>query len=114
MQGQLPSVPFDTAQVQKAISALDHAIQQQLSRTSSRLSKAQKPVVTSYQTQRTVPKTLRTGWPNEALQVMQSVDELQAQILDEEQQHIAALQALEDDYTQRMIQHQGRLQDLDP
>ena len=113
MQGQLPSVPCDTAQVRKAVSALDHALQQQLSLTRLRIKKAEEPVVTSYQNQRTVPKPLRTGWPCEALQVMQSVDELQAQICKEEQQHKHAMQAFEADFQQRMIQHQYRLRSLE-
>lgn len=95
---------------------MNHAIQEQLSRTSVRLelSKAQKPVVTSDQNQMAVRKAVRAEWPGKALQVMQSVEDLQAQMLNEEQQHLAAMQALEADYTQRMLQHQERLQVLDP
>lgn len=114
MQGQLPSVSFDTAQVQKAMSALDRALQEQLSLTRSR-SKTPEPVNyadSSYQNQHTVPKPLRRGWPCEALQVMQSVDELQAQMLQQGQQHKDAMQALEADFTQRTIQLQERLQRL--
>ena len=112
MQGQLPSVPFDTAQIQKAVFALDHALQEQLRLTQSRISQAQEPVVTSYQNQRTVPKSLRIGWPSEALQFMQSMDELQAQMLKQEQQHKHAMQALEAEFMQTKKQNQEKLRSL--
>ena len=113
MQGQLPSVPLDTAQVQKAASALDSQLRERLSLTHSQISKMQEPVDSSYQNQRTVPTSLRTGWPLEALQVMQSMDELQAQMLQKDQQHKDALQALEADFLQMMTQLQDRLQSLE-
>lgn len=72
----------------------------------------EEPVDLSYQNQRTVPKALRTGWPNEALQVMQSMDELQAQMLTKRQQHKVAMQALEDDFIEMMTQLQERLRSL--
>ena len=113
MQGQLPSVPFDTAQIQKAASALDSQLRERLRLTRARISKAQKPVASSPQDERTVPMSLRAGWPLEALQVMQSLDELQAQMLLKDQQHTAALQALGADFIQMMIQLQERLQSLE-
>lgn len=112
MQGHLPSVPFDVAQIHEAVFALNHALAEQLSLALSRISKAQEPEDTSYQNQRTVPKSLRVGWPREALQFMQSVDELQAQILQEEEQHKHAMQASEAEFMQRMLHHQERLQSM--
>lgn len=113
MQGQFPTVPFDVAQIQQAVSALNHALEEQLNLAQSRISKAQEPEDMSYQNQRTVPKTLRIGWPREALQYMQSVDDLQAQNLKEEEQHKHAMQASEAEFMQRMLKHQGRLQSME-
>lgn len=111
-QGQLPSVPFRTFQLQNAISALELALQEQLSLTRARISKAQEPVVVSSLNQKTVPKSLRTGWPREALQVWQSVDELHAQMLKEDEICKDAVQAAEADLIQRLTQLQERLQEL--
>ena len=113
MQGQPPSVPYDRAQVQRAASALDGALREQLSLTYLRISKMEEPEDLSYQNHRTVPKALRAGWPREALQVMQSMDELQAQMLTKRQQHKVALQALEDDFMEMMTQLQERLHSLE-
>ena len=112
MQGQLPSVPYNISHVQNAMSALDHLFEVQLSLTRSKISKAQEPVATSYQNHRAVPETLRKGWPHKGLQVMQSMDELQAQMVREDEQHKFATQAFEVDYMQRMIQYQKRLRSL--
>ena len=106
-------MPFDTAQVQKAASALDSQLRDRLSLTHSRVSKMQEPVDSSYQNQRTVPKTLRAGWPHEALQIMQRMDELQTQMLKQDQQHRDAMQALEAENMQIMVQLQDRLQSLE-
>lgn len=92
--------------------ALELVLQEQLTLIRARISKAQEPAVASCQSQRIVPTTLRTGWPREALEVMQRVDELQAQILTEEQQRKDAMQAFEAEFMQRMIQHEEKLRSL--
>lgn len=84
-----------------------------MKQTRARLAKAQKPIVTSDQNPKIVPNSLRTGWPPEALQVMQSVQELQAQMLKEIEQYKDALQGAEADLLRRMTQLQERVRNLE-
>ena len=112
MQGQLPSFSFHAYRFRKTISALDLALQEQLSLTRARMGKAQEPVIASSPNQKIVPKSLRTGWPPEALQAWQSVDELHAQMLKEDEICKDAVQAAEADLVQRLTQLQERLQSL--
>ena len=63
--------------------------------------------------QKTVAKPLRTLWPSEALQVMQTVDELRAEMLKCDEQRKDLLLAAETAFVEDMVKFQDRLQRIE-
>ena len=121
MQGQLPSVPYDVDYVNTALDALIDAFDEQLQPANTKpvqlgLNKPTKPheleqtLGTSVEDRMIVPRAFRIGWPQEALQVMQTVDELQHQLWMEARQRRAISPAV---YKQRNLQHQEILRSLE-
>ena len=120
MQGQLPSVPYDVDYVNTALDALIDAFDEQLQPANtpptSQLNKPTKPneieqaLGISVEDRMIVPGAFRIGWPQEALQVMQTVDELQHQLWMEARQRRAISPAV---FKKRNLQHQEMLRSLE-
>ena len=118
VQGQPPSVPFDGQALQNLFYALDQAFNEELEKARARKSEFEQPFHASHEVHSIVPNSLRKGWTPEASQVMQIVEDLQAQLRKEDQQRKANMQEFfetknfefETDFVERIQQYQEKLQ----
>ena len=92
MQDQVPSAPFDGQALQNLLYALDQGFNEELEKARARKDESEQPFDASHEVHMIVPKSLRQGWTPEASQVMQIVDDLQAELRKEDQQRKAKMQ----------------------
>ena len=89
---------------------LNQAFYEQVKRAQTRTSETGLPVDTSDMDRDSVPIMLRTGWPLKAIQVMQIIDELHADMLEDRQQHQTMMIAADTSFVTRMQQRQKKLE----
>ena len=113
IQGHLPSVPFGMGLVKNMLHAVGTVFEEQLKEARTTTIAQQKSVDTAIVDSSTIPKALRTKWPQQALQVLQNVEELHAEMLEDDQQTRAVILAAEAGFVERMLQRQEKLESLE-